>query len=86
MFRDNLGNISSAKVMSFIGFLAFIIVSIALLWIDVSKFDYILFSVIAGGGGISSRIADKVIANYYGNQQKQRGFPPLSEQIPTPKG
>lgn len=61
MFRDNAGNISSSKILSFLGYIVFLGVSIALLFIDPSKFDYTLFAIVAGGGGISARILDKYL-------------------------
>lgn len=66
MFKDSCGNLSSAKILSFLGYITFLIVSVIILLIDPSRFDYSLFAIIAGGGGISSRIADKLISNHYG--------------------
>lgn len=66
MFKDNCGKTSSTKVLSFLGFITFLIVSIVLLFIDPAQFNYTLFAVIAGGGGVSSRVLDKALNVYAG--------------------
>ena len=80
MFKDKDGHISSTKVMSFCGFFAFLIVSAP------DKFDYNLFSILAGGGAVGTRILDKYmnILSNRSNEQKQGVFPPLPEHPPLP--
>ncbi len=69
MFRGNDGAISLTKVLAFVGFITFVTVSVAILFIAPDKFDYTLFSAIAGGGGISSQVAGKFLANKYGGNK-----------------
>lgn len=59
MFKDNQGNISSTKIMSFIGFLAFLITSGFVLWLLPDKFNYELYAILTGGGAVGSRVIDK---------------------------
>lgn len=86
MFRDKDGHISSTKVMSFIGFFAFLITSALVIWLMPEKFNYELYAILTGGGAVGGRILDKYLnikANKK-NEQKQGVFPPLPEQLPTP--
>lgn len=86
MFKDKDGHISSTKVMSFCGFFAFLIVSAYCLYVAPDKFDYNLFSILAGGGAVGTRILDKYmnILSNRSNKQKQGVFPPLPEHPPLP--
>ncbi len=68
MFKGNDGKTSLTKILSCVGFFAFVIVSIAILFVAPEKFDYSLFSIIAGGGGISSQVAGKFLVNKYGGK------------------
>lgn len=61
MFRDKDGHISSTKIMSFCGFFAFLIVSVYCLYAAPDKFDYNLFSILAGGGAVGTRVIDKYL-------------------------
>lgn len=63
MFKSADGQYSLTKLLSFLGFTTFIIVSIAIIFIMPEKFSYEIFAVIAGAGGISSQVAGKFIAN-----------------------
>ena len=85
MFKDQNNRVSSTKVMSFCGFFAFLIVSVYCLYAAPDKFDYNLFSILAGGGAVGTRILDKLMNIYSNKTNGQKGvFPPLPEQIPTP--
>lgn len=68
MFKSNDGQYSLTKLLSFIGFISFVIVSIAIIFIMPEKFSYEIFAVIAGAGGISSQVAGKYIANKGGKE------------------
>lgn len=59
MFKDNQGNISSTKIMSFIGFLAFLVTSAFVIWLLPDKFNYELYAILTGGGAVGSRVIDK---------------------------
>ena len=59
MFRDKDGHLSSTKVMSFIGFFAFLITSGFVIWLLPEKFNYELYAILTGGGAVGSRILDK---------------------------
>mgnify|MGYP003291329054 CR=1 FL=1 len=59
MLRDKDGHLSSTKVMSFVGFIAFIFTSIYVLCVCPEKFNYELFSILAGGGAVGTRVIDK---------------------------
>lgn len=85
MFKDKDGHVSSTKVMSFCGFFAFLIVSVYCLYAAPDKFDYNLFSILAGGGAVGSRVIDKWLNIKANQEQKVRVFPPLPENPPTPK-
>lgn len=61
MFRDKNGHVSSTKVMSFIGFISFILVTLYVLYACPDKFDYTLFGAITGAGSVSSRVIDKYL-------------------------
>lgn len=68
MLRDKNGHLSSTKVMSFFGFIAFILTSIYVLYACPEKFNFELYAVITGGGAVGSRVLDK-----YLNILAQRG-------------
>lgn len=59
MLRDKDGHLSSTKLMSFVGFMAFIITSIYVLYACPDKFNYEFYAIITGGGAVSGRILDK---------------------------
>jgi len=59
MFKGADGYFSSSKIMSFIGFFAFIIVSCIVLYIDPSKFNYEMFACLSAGGATGLRVLDK---------------------------
>lgn len=59
MFKDKDGHTSSTKVMSFVGFFAFLITSCFVLWLHPEKFNFELYAVLTGGGAVGSRILDK---------------------------
>ena len=59
MFKDNSGNLSSTKIMSFIGFLAFLITSGFVIWLMPDKFNYELYAILTGGGAVGARVIDK---------------------------
>ena len=58
-FLGKDGLMSTTKVLSFLGFICFLLVSFFILWKAPEQFDYQLFAVIAGGGGTSLRAFDK---------------------------
>lgn len=70
MFKDNSGNLSSTKIMSFIGFLAFLITSVFVIWLMPDKFNYELYAILTGGGAVGSRILDKWLNIRANNEQK----------------
>ena len=84
MFKDKDGHLSSTKVMSFIGFFAFLITSGFVIWLLPEKFNYELYAILTGGGAVGSRILDKWLNIRANNEHKQGVFPPLPEQLPTP--
>lgn len=53
------GYLSTSKVLSFIGFIFFIIVSFIVLFKTPERFNYELFAVLSGGGAVGSRVIDK---------------------------
>lgn len=61
MFKDNRGNLSSTKILAFIGYLAFIVVSIAILFLAPDKFDYRIFAILSAGSASSVRLVDKYL-------------------------
>lgn len=61
MIRDKDGHISSTKVMSLIGFLAFIATSVYVLYACPDKFNYELYAILAGGGAVGTRVIDKYL-------------------------
>lgn len=61
MFKGKDGNLSTTKIISFIGFFAFLAVSVYCLYAAPAKFDYVLFSIISGGGSVSARVLDKYL-------------------------
>lgn len=61
MFRDNSGNLSSTKILAFIGYIAFIAVSITLLFQAPDKFDYRLFAILSAGSASGVRLVDKYL-------------------------
>ena len=79
MFKDNENNLSITKIMSFIGFLAFLITSGFVIWLMPDKFNYELYAILTGGGAVGTRILDKYmnISNNKKDEQKQSVFPPL---------
>ena len=68
MFRDNLGNISTTKIMSFVGFLAFLATTVYVLYACPEKFNYDLYAILTGGGAVGSRVIDKWL-NIKANQK-----------------
>jgi hypothetical protein len=74
--------------MSFCGFFAFLMVSVYCLYAAPDKFDYNLFSILAGGGAVGSRVIDKWLNIKANQEQKIRVFPPLpgNPPMPTQKG
>ena len=84
MFKDKDGHVSSTKVMSFIGFFAFLITSGFVIWLLPEKFNYELYAVLTGGGAVGSRILDKWLNIRSNNEQKQGVFPPLPEHPSAP--
>ena len=61
MFRDKDGHISSTKIMSFFGYFSFLLVSAYCLYAAPHKFNFDLFSVLAGGGAVGTRLVDKYL-------------------------
>lgn len=59
MFKDKEGNLSTTKIMSFVGFFAFLITSALVIWLMPEKFNFELYAVLTGGGAVGSRILDK---------------------------
>lgn len=59
MFKDKEGNISITKLMSFIGFLAFLVTSTFVIWLMPEKFNYELYAILTCGGAVGSRVVDK---------------------------
>ena len=84
MFKDKDGHLSSTKVMSFIGFFAFLITSGFVIWLLPEKFNYELYAILTGGGAVGSRILDKWLNIRANNEQKQGVFPPLPEHPSAP--
>ena len=73
MFKDNQGNWSLTKIMTFSGFFAFLFVSFWLLYIAPDKFNYDLFAILTGTGAVGTRIVDKYLNRRVGpieNEQK----------------
>ena len=68
MFRDNLGNISTTKIMSFVGFFAFLATTVYVLYACPEKFNYDLYAILTGGGAVGSRVIDKWL-NIKANQK-----------------
>lgn len=71
MFKGNDGKISSTKILSFISFLCFLIVSIVIVFTQPDKFDYQVFALMAGGMGGGMKIADKILNTNYGKDKVQ---------------
>lgn len=61
MFKDKEGNLSTTKIMSFVGFFAFLITSCFVLWLHPEKFNFELYAVLTGCGAVGSRIIDKYL-------------------------
>lgn len=58
-FYGKDGYLSLSKIMSFTGYMIFLIVSIIILKISPEKFDYITFSILAAGSSAGIRVIDK---------------------------
>lgn len=58
-FLGSDGIMSTTKILSFTGFICFLLVSLFILWKAPEKFNYELFAILAGGGGASLRVFDK---------------------------
>lgn len=61
MLRDNKGNLSETKIMTFIGFFAFLAITVYVLYSIPDKFNYELFALLSGGGAVGTRIIDKYL-------------------------
>lgn len=70
MFMGNDGYFSSTKIISFAGFLAFLIVSGVVLYTSPDKFNYELFASLSAGSAASMRVLDKWI-NVKNNETKK---------------
>lgn len=68
MFKDKDGNLSTTKIMSFMGFIAFIVTTGFVLWLVPDKFNYEIFAILTGGGAVGSRVLDKWL-NIKANKQ-----------------
>lgn len=68
--------LSLTRLLSLLGFVAFLIVSIILA--VQGKLDYITFATICGGGGIVNQTANKFINSKYnsmaGSYQERKGY------------
>jgi hypothetical protein len=62
------GFLSTSKLLSFFGFIFFIIASFIVLYTMPEKFNYELFAILTGGGAVSSRVIDKWL-NIKANQR-----------------
>lgn len=66
MFYGADGKLSTTKITSFFGFFLYIAVSVYVLTVIPEKFDFAMFSIVCGGGSVSTKILDKylnVVAN-----------------------
>ena len=61
MFKDKEGNLSTTKIMSFVGFFAFLVTSVYVLYACPEKFNFDLYAILTGGGAVGSRIIDKYL-------------------------
>ena len=59
MFKDKEGNLSTTKIMSFVGFFAFLATSVYVLYACPEKFNYELYAILTGGGSVGTRVLDK---------------------------
>lgn len=58
-FLGKDGYLSISKVLSFVGFIFFIVISFIVLFKTPEKFNYDLFAILTGGGAVGSRVVDK---------------------------
>ena len=70
MFLGNDGIVSTTKLFSIVGYIAFLIVSGLLLYQAPEKFDYNLFAILTAGSGTGLRIFDKYL-NLKGGGQNE---------------
>lgn len=54
------GFLSLTKVMAFLGYMTFLIVSIIMLYVSPEKFDYLVFAILSAGSSSSLRAIDKI--------------------------
>lgn len=84
MFKDKEGNLSTTKIMSFVGFFAFLATSVYVLYAIPEKFNFDLYAILTGGGAVGSRVIDKWLNIKANQEQKVRVFPPLPQNPPMP--
>ena len=68
MFNGNDGKLSSTKIMSFLGFFVFLIVSIVCVFYCPEKFDYSVFAILSASSSAGMKVIDKYM-NIRGGQE-----------------
>lgn len=58
-FYGKDGYLSLSKVMAFLGYMTFLVISILMIWIYPEKFDYLVFAILSAGSSSSLRAIDK---------------------------
>lgn len=60
-FYGKDGYLSLSKVMAFLGYMTFLVISILMIWIYPEKFDYLVFAILSAGSSSSLRAIDKYV-------------------------
>lgn len=59
MFKGSDGNFSTTKIMSFLGFLVFLVVSVICVFYCPDKFDYRVFAILSASSSAGMKCLDK---------------------------
>lgn len=62
------GYLSTSKILSFVGYIFFLIITCFVIYQSPEKFNYELFAILSGGGAVGSRVIDKWL-NIKANQK-----------------